>query len=224
MAKEAIFIFGGGLKNDSGRWRTTNFDEPGDNFGALGDRLRVVAASCLFQDFPNYLVIASGGKGQLKDIAEAPTVASVLKQELIDLGVTADKIIEEDKSANTFEELQELKKIIIDNSLDKIVVISNDYHLPRVQAFIDQDNQLRQWLAENRLSLQSAEEILMNNDPAQWQTMINKAYRSPVMKQRIKQEQAGVKAIKQGKYEPDRGLKPAVSGRVLYQRSRLRRR
>ena len=40
----AIAVLGGNLvKDQSGKWRTTNFEE-GDIFGALGDRLRVVAA------------------------------------------------------------------------------------------------------------------------------------------------------------------------------------
>jgi len=51
--EQAIYILGGGLKKEAdGKWRTTNYDEPGDNFGISGDRLRVVAAGYLYKNNP----------------------------------------------------------------------------------------------------------------------------------------------------------------------------
>jgi len=98
--KTAIVILGGGLKKDAdGRWRTTNYDESGDNFGVSGDRLRVVAANYLYKNNQEQLIIASGGKGQLKNIPGAPAVSEVLKRELIELGVPEEKIIEENNCA-----------------------------------------------------------------------------------------------------------------------------
>ena len=62
---KAIIILGGSIIKDehTGKWRTTYFDEQGDNYGALGDHLRVEAAVYLFKNNPNTLIIASGGKG-----------------------------------------------------------------------------------------------------------------------------------------------------------------
>ncbi len=133
---QAIVIIGGGLvKDKEGFWRTTTFKE-GDDFGALGDNLRVVAGSILAKKYPDALVIALGGKGQLEKIKDAPTVASIIKKELVSLGIDPLKIICEEKSGSTFQQLRELKKIIEDKRIESLLIISNKYHLPRVEAML----------------------------------------------------------------------------------------
>ena len=85
-----IVILAGGLVKDINGWRTTWFDEM-DNFGALGDRFRVLAGAYTYQNAQkenqDAWLIACGGKGQLQSISDAPTISSVIKKELIELGV-----------------------------------------------------------------------------------------------------------------------------------------
>lgn len=200
--KLAIIILGGGIKKDkNGKWRTTNFDEKGDNFGASGDRLRVIAGSYLYKDNPEKLIIASGGKGQLKDIPDAPTVASVIKKELIELDVPADKILEENNSGNTYQQLQEMKKNIQKKALKNITVISNKWHLPRIKAMIKIDPDLKKIFGAGNLKILSTEEICLTYKPKVWQPIIKAAYESEDIKKRIKLEQEGVKQIKEGTYK-----------------------
>jgi len=198
--KKALFILGGGLIKDNGKWRTTNFNERGDNFGSLGDRLRVKAASCLYKNDPEYLIITSGGKGQYKNIPNVLTVAAVIKQELLELGVLKDVIIKEEKSNNTWEQLQQLKKIIQKENFIKIKVISSRYHLPRVRAMIEVDNKLNEMLKKEILKLVSAEEILIKHNSNKWKDYIDKAYANEDMKKRIAFEEEGIKQIKNGTY------------------------
>ena len=109
---EVIVVLGGGLFRDqNGTWRTTNFNE-GDEYGKLGDRLRVVAASFLSKEHPDLKLIVSGGKGQFAEVPDCPTLAVVLKKELTDLGVSPDNIIEESTSYNTFIQLKNSLAII----------------------------------------------------------------------------------------------------------------
>lgn len=198
--KEAIVILGGWLiKDKDNNWRTTTFNENDDSI-SLGDRLRVVAGSFLYKNDRNQFLIASGGKGKLKDVPNIFNVSAIIKKELIELGVPANKIIEENKSNNTYEQLQELKKIIKNKRLNQIIIISNGYHLPRLEAMINIDIELKKLFKEAVIKLKSAEEVVLKYDPEKWRDIINNAYSSQAMKKRIKLEEKGVRDINIGKY------------------------
>lgn len=196
-----INILGGSLIQDrQGHWRTTRFDE-GDNFGALGDRLRVVAAFYLYQHNHELNFLASGGKGQLKNISSAPTISSIVKQELIQLGVPAEQIDLEDNSNTTFEQLTELALYLKKKKIKAIEIISNQHHLPRIRYLIKSGPKLAALRKLVSLKLLSAEKICLKYRPAQWREEINRAYLSQAMKDRIKVEQQGIHDLKTGKYK-----------------------
>ena len=203
-----IVILGGGLKKDKNDWRTTNFDE-NDNFGVLGDRLRIVAGKYLYarasKNNPDVFIIVLGGKGQLKNIKGAPAVAEVLKKELIELGVPLKKIIEEKKSGSSFEQLLALNKIVIERDLRNIALISNHYHLPRVETLIEcNSNRLKSlstMLVAGNLRLVPAEKVCIFHNKDKWSVLIRKAYASEEMKERIRLEKQGIKDLKEGKYK-----------------------
>ncbi len=202
-----VVILGGGLKRDASGWRTTNFDE-GDNFGSLGDRLRVVAGQILYKDFRNQnkdaLVVVSGGRGQLRNAPDAPTVASILKKELMDLGVPESIILVEENSNNTFEQLIELNKMIKARGWQNLAIVSNEYHLPRIGAMIGHGpglETLKALSVNGKIFLVSAEEKLLDNDRERWQKLIEGAYKTKGMRERISLEKQGVKQIKSGVYK-----------------------
>ncbi len=204
---DAVVILGGGLKKDKTGWRTTNFNE-GDNFGALGDRLRVEAGYLSYVDNCKFnadlLILTSGGKGQLKNIAGAPTIASVLKKELLGLGVPPGAIITEEKSGNSYQQLKELAAIISSSGWNQVAIISNRYHLPRVRAMIESFRDLdllKTLLFDGNLKLLSAEEVLIDKEPKKWRDSIAATYQSQSMKERIALEQKGVEQIKAGSYK-----------------------
>ena len=196
----AVIILGGGLKkDDTGKWRTTTFDE-GDNFGIDGSRLRVLAGAHLFKDNLDQLVIASGGKGQLKDIKDAPCVSEVIRAELIGIGVNSENIVTETESGNTYEQLQKLKDIIQERGIEHAIIISNKYHLPRIEAMIEQDEEFKGMMDNIRIETQSAEKILIEHEP-KWEQKIESAYNSEAMRKREALEQKGVQDIKKEKYK-----------------------
>lgn len=197
---QAIVIIGGGLVKDKGKWRTTNFKE-GDKYGVKGDRLRVDAAEYLFRENEENEIIALGGKGQLKDIPDAPTVSEAIKQELKELGVPDDRIIKEEESGNSWQQLQELKKILKEHEFENVVVISNKYHLLRIEAMMEQDVEFKELLSSGKLELQAAEEILIEKEPGKWKDEIDRAYDTEAMRERIALEERGVRDLKEGKYK-----------------------
>lgn len=191
------------MVNDRGVWRTTRLDE-GTPLGALGDRLRVEAAYVLYRKNPELLVIPSGGKGMYRDIPDAPTAAEVIRSELLNLGVPKESIIKEEQSQNTWQELAELKKIISRENLSEASILSNRYHVPRIQAMIETDDTLRELLEREKIGIISAEEVLIEHDPERWQKDILDAYRMPEMQKRIAAEQKGVEDVRNGHYQFER--------------------
>jgi len=208
-----IVVLAGGLRRTKKGWRTSNFNESGDNFGICGSRLRVLAAAELYNLLSNFktkiLIIASGGKGQYQGIKGAPFLSAVLKKELIELGVPGNKILEEKRSNNTCQQLEELARIVKDRNLKNIILISNKYHLPRIKAFIEVDKKLRKIFAPV-LKIRSAEEILIAANPKKWEPSIKKGYSFKSMKERIILEKKGEKQIRNGTYS----YKTDYSGKI----------
>jgi len=200
-----IAVLSKGLKkNKDGKWRNTNIDEADEQWGAPGGYLRVLAASYLYKDSPDQFIVASGGKGWEISDDNRPLLCKVIKEELVNLGVPEKNIIEERVSDKTFGQLWELQKIIINKEINKLIIISNIYHLPRIQAMIENISKLsrlKKLLSKDKLKIEAAEDILMVNDSKEWQNKIKNAYKSERMKKIIKIERQGVKQIREGTYK-----------------------
>ena len=120
----------------------------------------------------------------------------MLKKELIELGVNNENIIEEEKSTGTYQQLKNSLTIIQGLGLGRIGIVSNEYHLPRIRAFLEHVPHSNLWI-----ELISAENIAIDNDPEYWKKEIENAYTSTDMKKRISLEQKGVQDLKDGKYK-----------------------
>ncbi|HEY9584297.1 MAG TPA: YdcF family protein [Candidatus Paceibacterota bacterium] len=199
---EHLVVLGGGLRQDkSGRWRTTLGEKEMGRHGLLNDRLRVVAASALWAENKNLILIASGGKGHVEGrLPDNLTLSKVIKEELIELGVPAENIIEENKSGSTYEQLTAVKNMMKSGELSgKISIISNDYHLPRIKAMIEY-TKLKDDLS-GKTELVGAEDVLMKYKKAEWGDFIDKSKHTPAMIERLNNEKKGVEQIKSGTYK-----------------------
>ena len=189
---KTIVIFGGLLKKEKerdGHWRTERFNY-----------IRVLAGYYLYKELSKKYktrLIVSGGKGIYKDILHAPTVSSVMKKELISLGLSPKEVREESKTASTYQELAWLSKNI-KKADQKTIIISNAYHLPRIKTMIGRLSELKN--LKDSVKLLSAEKIVIKNDK-KWISKIAKASKSLAMRKIIIFEQGGVKSLKSGKYK-----------------------
>jgi hypothetical protein len=192
---QVLLVLGGWPRPDGeGVWHSSLFENRG-----IGDRLRVEAAALLYHANPQPIIV-TGGKGKLAHLAEAPACASVMKRELVELGVAAADIMVELNSANTYEQLQTIKSLFAQFSVASLRILSNRYHLPRIDAFLGSDTQLHDWFASGRIQLHSAEEVLLQHDPSRWHGLIAGAYASQAMRERMEQEEKGVRDIRAGAY------------------------
>ncbi len=185
---------------DTGCWRTTTFDDPGDLYGAVGDRLRILAGSLLRDQYPQSKILLLGGKGQFSQTKGAPSVASVMKKELIELGVPPEAIKTEEKSGTTHESLLVLRGLIAKEKSKNIWLVSNRYHLSRIRAMIKYTPELKTEFQKRSVKLVSAEEVLIKKQPLVWKKKLERIYQTPQLKKRIVLEKMGVKDIAAGKY------------------------
>lgn len=202
--KKAICVLSAGIKkNKAGYWVSTNLTKEDDKLGAPGGKLRVIAASYLYKDCPDILIIVSGGRGWdvKNDELERPDLSEIIKLELIELGVSEQNIIKENKSNKTFEQLKELKKIVDNEKFDETTIITNDYHLARVKTMLEYVQELSKMFADKRIALQSAEKICLQHDRGKWCNIIKEAYESKEMKHRMAMETDGIRQIKNGTYK-----------------------
>lgn len=96
---------------------------------------RLQAGLAYIKKHPDTKIILSGGKGPGEKISEA----EAMKNYLVNNGVDEGRIIEEDKSLNTLQNLENTKKIIDDinrtNGTDNnnIVLVTSNFHMFRAK-------------------------------------------------------------------------------------------
>lgn len=93
---------------------------------------RLVAALNYLNTYPDAVAVVSGGQGPGEDITEA----ECMRRWLTDHGVAPERIIMEDKSTSTLENLTfSLEKIAADggDTGGKIAIVSNEFHLYRAK-------------------------------------------------------------------------------------------
>ena len=92
---------------------------------------RLQAAESYLKKYPDSIAVVSGGQGDGEDISEAQCMRDVL----IENGIEKERIIIEDKSTSTIENLTFSKEIILKDggSMDDVAILSSPYHLYRAK-------------------------------------------------------------------------------------------
>ncbi len=91
---------------------------------------RLNTALELYNANPEAVIIVSGGQGD----NEVRPEAEAMKEYLCEKGVPSEKVIEENKSRNTIQNINYSFKIIKEAGLEecKVVSVSNAFHIPRI--------------------------------------------------------------------------------------------
>lgn len=93
---------------------------------SLSLKNRLDVAVDYLQKYPNVKAIVTGGQGADEDRTEA----SVMAKYLVEHGIDSSRILLEDQSTSTYENLLYSKKLLPDQLMN-ITIISNDFHLKR---------------------------------------------------------------------------------------------
>nr|WP_260858036.1 YdcF family protein [Bacillus sp. FJAT-22090] len=98
------------------------------NVPSLALRYRLEAALAYASDNPEVQFVLSGGKGPDEEIEEAV----FMKNFLIENGIAEDRIIVEERSTSTYENLLFSKELLPDE-VNSVTIITSDYHLHRAK-------------------------------------------------------------------------------------------
>lgn len=91
---------------------------------------RISAACRYLEEYPESVVVASGGKGEDELISEAECI----KRQLEKRGISSERIIIEDNSTNTRENMAFSKALLEEKGISgEIAIVSNEYHLLRAK-------------------------------------------------------------------------------------------
>lgn len=89
---------------------------------------RIDSAAEYLKENKNTIAIASGGKGRGEEISEAESI----KKELVAHGIDESRIILEDQSTDTYENIGFSKKLIPEGAKSGLLV-TNDFHIFRAK-------------------------------------------------------------------------------------------
>ena len=93
---------------------------------SLSLKYRLDVAADYLKQYPHVTAIVSGGQGTDEDQTEA----SVMYDYLVRAGIDAERILIEDKSTSTYENIKFSKQLLPENTTN-ITIVSNDFHLKR---------------------------------------------------------------------------------------------
>ena len=143
--------------------------------------------------------------------------AEVMAEELRRRGIAPERIIEQKKSSSTLTELLELIKLITGKGWRRVVVVLNEFHLPRAKAMLEHidsvqpDHPYRKHegiseaveaykkMKDVHITFVAAEEVLSIIDP-RYARVIDEARQTDHWKRTVDIEQNAVKQIEEGTY------------------------
>ena len=117
---------------------------------------RMDTALSYLETHPDTVVVASGGQGEDERESEARAIAGYLTEK----GVAQDRILLEEQSVNTYQNLSNSAALLEEKGYDldatRILVVSNGFHLVRVRMPSDRHPVCThaRWLEKHRLLLQ----------------------------------------------------------------------
>ena len=95
---------------------------------SLSLRYRLDAALAYANEYPHVTLILSGGQGSDEPMSEA----EAMRRFLTDNGIEESRLLLEDASTSTYENLLFSKKLL-PSDVDSITIISSDFHLARAK-------------------------------------------------------------------------------------------
>lgn len=206
---DVFFSFSGGV-GPSPRpeaYRSLPYSSVSEHGIATGGRTRVIATAEIAKAFPELPIITNSYN---RFDPKEPTMASIIKQELIQRGVDEGRIEEETNSFSTVTQLTEMIKLSVKEGWKRVAVMTNEYHQPRVQAMLDRldtiidDAEFQKTLAAFRE--QGTEVVLVNAEPVMritdphFAAYLERVEQTPQYQHTLATEAQGLKDLEAGRY------------------------
>jgi uncharacterized SAM-binding protein YcdF (DUF218 family) len=124
---DGIIVLGGGLESP------INAVRGGYEINGAGDR--IVEAAVLARRFPTAKIVISGGTVEMMTAGEGD--ADTGPRLLTALGVTADRLVLENKSRNTYENAIFTRELVTPKPGETWLLVTSAFHMPRATALFD---------------------------------------------------------------------------------------
>ena len=135
LAAVEVWVVRAGSQNDA--------DQPADAVIVLGAgvngttpsvalQTRIDAAARYLQANPDIPAVLSGGQGPGEDISEARAMYDALTAR----GIDPERLILEEQSANTRQNLQNSLALLPDSYHQTVAIVTNDFHMARVRLLL----------------------------------------------------------------------------------------
>ena len=135
LAAVEAWVVRAGSQND--------FDQPADAVIVLGAgvngttpsvalQTRIDAAERYLKVHPDIPAVLSGGQGAGEDISEAQAMYDALTAR----GIDPERLIREEQSANTRQNLQNSLALLPDGYHKTVAIVTNDFHMARVELLL----------------------------------------------------------------------------------------
>lgn len=92
---------------------------------------RLDAALETLSENPDALCVVCGGKGRGEDISEADAMSRYLTER----GVPEDRILAEDRSTNTRENITFAAELLKERGIDRVVIVTSEFHQYRADVY-----------------------------------------------------------------------------------------
>lgn len=92
---------------------------------------RLDAAAEVLNENPQAICVVSGGQGRGEDITEA----EAMRRYLLDCGISEERIILEDKSTNTRENISNSAELLRERDIKNAVIVTSEFHQYRAMLY-----------------------------------------------------------------------------------------
>lgn len=138
-------------------------------------------------------------------------MASVIKKELVKRGVKEERIIEETNSFSKITQITEMIKLSVANGWERIAMMTNEYHLTRIQTIFEQigtiveDSEFQEILAMfnrqgSRVAFICTEPIMRIANPL-YAVYLSRVEETPQFQHTLATEAKGLEDLKAGRYK-----------------------
>lgn len=206
---DVVFAHSGGMyfSEARDRHRATSYSQLTEHGQATGGRLRVIAAAEIAEALPEVGIVTNSFN---RFDPEEPTMASVVKSELVHRGVDPERIEMEESSFSTITQMVEMVRMSVKNKWERVLALTNEFHLPRMTAMFDMletiidDADFQQTLAEFRargtqVQFMPAERVLLTAD-VRFAKYIDRVADSEQYAKTVAAEAQGLQDLLNGKY------------------------
>lgn len=221
----AFYILSGGiapfeLPDGKTHYRSGSYADLDPHGLASGGKARVVAAAELSNYFSSAQIVTNSHYE-----IDRPSHAQVAARELVGYGVPKNRIVQHPESNSTFTELSDLLKMIDANKWNHVVVVTNEFQVPRasemlqqileggpvpvketmftqaLQALRNENIDMLERIQKNAciITFVAAEKVLPYRD-SRYATLIAEAQKTEAYQKRVAVERGAVEQLRAGTY------------------------